>query len=1439
MSKDKRRLPGSEKLTRPEEISALSKYLGNIKKVQENHTTLNPDNLEVPGRTTGWIPNIEGLPGTKQHLDVEDKVALDETKINLEDKRDLESLSEFRENLENPKTIDTLDDTKLELENTDLGTTLEETRVGLEISTDIDTLGETRLDLEDGRKNTLEETRFDLEDTRENTLSDKKLTLEDSREDTLEETRLDIEDARENVLDENILRLEDSRENSLSDTKLELGDAETETGLEDTKKTLEVNKEGFLDDTKLDLEDDREVTLEDTRVDVEDINEVGLGTTKESLEIVEKITKLEETKTNLDNIEELESLEEIKLTLEDKRDLTLEDKQLDLEVSKEILLEDTIIDLETDKEATLDNTKLDLEVVEDIKLGDIKLDIEDTRENVLDETRLDLEDNIKISELSTEKLILDNTNNSVSLSENKIQLENVEKDINLQNDIKNLEVVEDIKLDDTKLDLKDERENNLEETIVNLEDSRENTLGETRLEIEDTRENNLEDTKLSIEDGRKNTLEETRLDIEDGRKNTLEDTRLDLEDTRENTLRETRLDLEDGRESVLGETRLDIEDSRENTLSDTKLGIEDSRENSLGETRLVLEDTRENVLEDTKLDIEDSRENTLSDKKLTLEDSRENVLEDTKLNIEDLRETELDSFLDTITDDRDIKLGSTIISGLEKPELESLYDAVLGMPETSTSDARDDGNASEWDDSLEDITIERPGDTLSGWDNELENVKISTPETSTSDARDDGSPVGWGESLYDFPLEMADDQKSEKILEMSSRLGPWGAKIASLVSTILATETVDASTATWFDGKLKEILAQMGIMESFNHILKERVDGSYNQKAQDLRDITDVNETSINQFQDRLDIPEEGEKPRSQQKPRKQIGESLETSGAIEMPTAIKENENGGYIYNKDLKYSPGDITEDRTDDTLLGHIIADMSNPEKHGSKDRGYRTLPKYQFPSGGLDALNINNFIRLGAERLFDLWDPRTVTERHLKTFLLDETIALLVLAREQLEKITKANRDRLPGDDMGLISDLMTGGVSGALDTVKDAALGVLGDIFGGAKGVDTTNPLNRPKTKLTGKGYLREQTTGFDRGNARTTASDLSYEEESKWKNLGKNLVNSLIGGLADKWGADRDISFKDMYINNSFGTVRTISELCELTNPRDVSNVETLFELIKQSPYITTPYKFGTLDSGRYGTMTLDTNAYWEVIIEPFCHTQMNGGFSFLPGIHEINIINRITHGVRTNYNKWIPISNFELQKSKLETKSIGLYSGDFSIPTVAELSNELRITVVDDSFKSWKNYFQKCMDAAVYSSEAHQSGYYKDGAGVDIKKIEDSNLDISLRFTHPTIVDKSRPIAALYKNVTFNIQIYIMTPQYSTIKKFNLLCILNSFEESASGDIDAGGYDLNLSFSIVGENPKPDTIAEKTKPPKKALDPKLGNYSPSSSKSSSLLKLL
>ena len=55
------RLPGSEKLTRPEEIGQLSKYLKSIKEAYDESTRLEDQVLGVTGRSTGKIPQIDSL----------------------------------------------------------------------------------------------------------------------------------------------------------------------------------------------------------------------------------------------------------------------------------------------------------------------------------------------------------------------------------------------------------------------------------------------------------------------------------------------------------------------------------------------------------------------------------------------------------------------------------------------------------------------------------------------------------------------------------------------------------------------------------------------------------------------------------------------------------------------------------------------------------------------------------------------------------------------------------------------------------------------------------------------------------------------------------------------------------------------------------------------------------------------------------------------------------------------------------------------------------------------------------------------------------------------------------------------------------------------------------------------------------------------------------
>lgn len=466
--------------------------------------------------------------------------------------------------------------------------------------------------------------------------------------------------------------------------------------------------------------------------------------------------------------------------------------------------------------------------------------------------------------------------------------------------------------------------------------------------------------------------------------------------------------------------------------------------------------------------------------------------------------------------------------------------------------------------------------------------------------------------------------------------------------------------------------------------------------------------------------------------------------------------------------------------------------------------------------------------------------------LRALLMDETLALLILGRDTLEKVTKANRDRLPGGDMGMISDLVSGGagnaVSGGIDRLSNALLG------NGAE--DLSLPQNRPE-----KG---EETEAF------TNLNDKGYPvKEGSKTGLGKKLLQAAIGGSAQK-----NYDFATHYITADVGKLyesspvkgtvfkgmnTTLSELCGVSQG-DVKSVESLYAALRNSPYYTSAGKVTSNDYNPLMVRTLDSNTHWEIIFEPYCGKE-NGFLNYLPPISEINTWNIVYHGVNTAYSKWIPINSFELGKSKLTTKTLALFDGEISYPISMEYTNELKLTIVDDQYKSWRTYFERCMDASIYNSLPHSASDYDqdmmswddvdlskymveetgggplqklgNAVGKAMNKINSVNKALSKKSSGPgtfTTIDKKYQCVAPYKNITFRCTIYSMTPQLSTISKYDLLVLLKDFTEERSGEIDGGASDLNVSFSIVGENPsneRKEVKGNATVEPKKNKDTK------------------
>ena len=66
MNEGTQRLPGSEKLTRPEEIKALGKYLKKLREAYDENTNLDTTLVGTPGKDTGLLVDIEKLPTGKE-----------------------------------------------------------------------------------------------------------------------------------------------------------------------------------------------------------------------------------------------------------------------------------------------------------------------------------------------------------------------------------------------------------------------------------------------------------------------------------------------------------------------------------------------------------------------------------------------------------------------------------------------------------------------------------------------------------------------------------------------------------------------------------------------------------------------------------------------------------------------------------------------------------------------------------------------------------------------------------------------------------------------------------------------------------------------------------------------------------------------------------------------------------------------------------------------------------------------------------------------------------------------------------------------------------------------------------------------------------------------------------------------------------------------------
>jgi hypothetical protein len=1283
------KIPGCDQLTRPEEVKALSKYLKSIRTTQENHTFLEKDNLELPGRTTGRIPEInsledhveglDGIRGVKNLYKESSRISLsddqgekiptglytEKSRENLEDKRKI-SLENKREDLKN-----TLEDPKLEKHRENLDTD----------SSGIDELNKEKVNLEGVRDvrnlyiNTKEKLKVPEEDLK---LGKEKESLIDNHNPELDLTRIDLEGFRDLSYKE---QLEVDSKNELDTTRISLKktteNPELSNHKEDLKKTPEeLDKLGSYKESLGNIEDKLE-ELNGTKVKLRNpVSDIELSKTKVSLERTAEDKELETYRENLKKTpEELDKLGSYKESLGN-----IEDKLEELNGTK-VKLRNPVSDIELSK------TKVSLErTAEDKELETYRENLKKTPEE------LDKLGSYKESLRSGEEL--------ENLPKDKIALEGI------------AETLEE--LGNTRIDL----DGTEESEIFTLEDYREN------LSVEDN--NSLEDERIdlgSTVDYETFELEDTRISLtgtEEFEPGSLEDKRIDLEDTKESepkALEDERIDLNGTKESEIStledyRENLSVEDN--NSLEDTRIDLTGTKEAEVSELEDYLDeldntkDYEASELEDTRIDLTGTKEaepESLEDKRIDLEDTEEyesSSLEDERINLESTEEFEpgsLEDFIDKLEDSRDTEL----------------EDEILELPETSGDEY--EGYNPLGPDEL---------DSLGGNINNFYDSLLEVPETGDAPRQSgDYTPLGPEEldslggdlgNFYDSILEVPED--TEHIIE----------ELNDDIKEKIPEAQVDESQKDW---KYLKELTEDDLYKETIRLLSEKEAGEWGKKMQSL-------------------------------------------VSAYLSSEAISPDRAEEYI-NK-----------------LGKEILIQQESSRVEG---------PSMKLPKFGLESLNLSNYLRWTAEKTIG-WTGVHGSARQL---LLNETIAALVVARDELEKLSKSNRYRLPGNDGGLLGDLVSGGVSGALDNLGDK-LGNAVNTIVGSKSVDISNPINRPEKN--------EHRDGWEEGNIRPSGSNpfLPTQSHSEFSQKEGNLLSKITkssgsSGDSNKFWKKVGSAAKDMLLGSSSGETTykfksnyvsgkginiTLEELCGISGTDDANTVEGLYNVLKSSPFITTPDKFTSTGYSDYRTQTLDTNAYWEVVLEPYVGPE-NGNLNYLPGIHEINTRNIAQHGVNTAYNRWIPYVSFDLQKSKLTNKTLNLYDGEISYPVSMEFTNEFRLTIADDQYKSWRRYFEECAKAAIYNSEGHDESYYKEGGTEGVLGL--------------TAIDTNNVCIAMYKNICFRCRIYVMTPQYSTIQKFDLLLVMKDFSEEYTGDIGDGAGDLTVSFSIVGENPNEGEI--------------------------------
>ena len=1129
---------------------------------------------------------------------------------------------------------------------------------------------------------------------------------------------------------------------STNKNKAELYDESSRIPLERDHKLDKLN------DSAIGLKDKRELKLDNSKEELEDLRETNLKKYREPLEKEPKDAELENSKyvlkdsrnTNLSN--KRESLEGIKDTsLSEHREILSDERTTKLGEYKE--------QLKDQRETNLSNHRESLEDLRETRLGTHKEQLSGIEDPILSKTRESLNNVEGLDSLGGVKENLDYGDNLGGVD----SLGNTKEPLNFGDNIETEALGSTREKLNFGKNLEVEALGNTKEKLDFGDNIKVDSLGNTKERLDFG--NNIEVESLG------NTKEQLNYGDNLGGVDSLGNTKEPLTGISDINLGNYQEPLDFG--NNLGEVK-SLEDYRENLTDPRETELEDYRDPlNYGENLSPveeIEDYQEPLNYGSNLDpvseVEDYKEPLNFGDNLEGVDSVEDHREELNFG-ENLEEVEsLEDFIDSLEDNRDTTL-EDFVDKITDPRNTELPDNKEELPETSQDSPRQEGdynyftpsNGGLYEESIE-LSPHIDGKRDDNAQNYLDLNSLSTEQGLYTESiqRPDSDP-----NVIDY--------LNTEILEEDSDISPYTEKIRR-------PDAAQNSPRQEGDYNYIEVFTSKLARDIIGSISDLTGDEMYNKAMEFMK------ETEVADWEKKIQSLVSSYLSSSKITPDKALEFEMKVGKEIQ-------------VFQKTVDWEVGEDGDNDTDwNRNAFENTFGSSKKQKNPVNRTGTEDLPPYKLPSFSLDSLNTSNYLRYITEKTVG-----KINNPGIRETLIQETLAGLVWARDKLEKLSKSNRDRLPGDDGGLVGDLVSGGVSGALDNLGNRLGGAVKSILGRSDSVNMNNPVNRPE-----EGDNEYKTTGWTETGKRISQSQVEYSatEYSTWKvheaivgESSSSKSNSILGALknvvlgGNSNGSD-NYNFSKNYLKGA-GIKTTLEDLAG-ESPKDNMSVGDFFDFLKSSPYITTPYQFGSMGGiyGTYKVQTLDSDAYWEVILEPYVGPE-NGNISYLPGLHEINLRNIAQHGVNTGYNKWIPYIGFDLQKSKLTNKSLQLYDGEISYPVSMEFLNEFRLTIADDQYKSWRTYFEQCAKAAVYNSEGHSADFYEKGEEL-------------------TAIDTNNVVVAMYKNITFRCRVYVMTPQYSTIHKYDLLLVMKDFSEEHTGSIDGGASDLTISFSIVGENP-------------------------------------